>query len=82
MIIKKKLERLVNLGHFENVKVGVELEKEVKASGFEDVKKAGIVIGKLAKSIIDEEVKQIKEEEAAKKPEQTEEIKNGEEKQG
>jgi hypothetical protein len=60
--IKKSFTRLINIGNFENVKVGVELEKELTATDAESIKKAGGLIGKLVKSIVEEEVLQIKEE--------------------
>lgn len=58
--IKKRYERLVNIGNYENVKVGVELEKDVESSDVKDIKKMAMILGKLAETVTTEEVESIK----------------------
>ena len=62
MVIKRLFERLINIGKYENIKVGIQIEKEVKAADAETLKKAGWAIGKLAKTIVEAEVEKIKKE--------------------
>ena len=62
MIMKKSYERLVNIGNYENIKVGVTMEKEVKAADAESIRKAGAIIGELCKQVVEAEVKKIKAE--------------------
>ena len=54
--IKKKYERLVNIGNYENVKVGVELTKEVQSTDVKEIKKMMVSLGKLAEIVTLEEV--------------------------
>jgi len=76
MLIKRKYERLVNVGNYENIKVGVMIEKEIKGTDADSIKKAGKVIGDIAKAIVENEVVQIKKDETNKKQETHEEVHN------
>ena len=67
MIIKKKYERLVNCGTYENIKVGVEIEHnfenfQVTKDDIPKIKKMGTVLGKIAQSVVKDEVTKIKAE--------------------
>ena len=66
MIIRKKYERLVNTGKFENVKIGIELEQEVKLSKGAEVQAFSKKLGILASRVVDEEAEKVKEEAEAK----------------
>jgi len=66
MLIKKKYERLVNCGSYENIKVGVEIEHnfenlQVTNEDIPKIKKMGIVLGKIAESVVKDEVAKIQE---------------------
>jgi hypothetical protein len=71
MLVKRRYERLVNTGNYENVKVSVELEHEVtidkasKESVGAQIKSKAAKLGLLAKQIVDEEVKNLKPNEGA-----------------
>ena len=73
MIIKKKYERLVNTGKFENVKIGIELEQEVKLTKGEEIKTFAKKLGILASRIVDEEAQVVKDESEAKNNEKGDE---------
>jgi len=70
MLIKKKFERLINCGSYENIKVGVEIEhnfdtlkiEPVTKEGLKEIKNAGILLGKIAQAIVKDEVAKIKTE--------------------
>jgi len=62
MIIKKSYTRLINIGNFENIKVGIELEKEISPTDIEQIKKTSSILGKLASDTIEQEVEKIKKE--------------------
>lgn len=67
MIIEKTYERLVNLGNYENIRVGVVVKKDfenlnITKDGVKDIKKMGLVLGKIAESIVNEEVTKIEQE--------------------
>ena len=61
MRIKKSYAQLVNLGNFENVKIGIELEADVKGN-VDEIKKKSLALGKLAKILIKSEVESVKKE--------------------
>ena len=67
MIIEKTYERLVNLGNYENIRVGVVVKKDfenlnITKDGIKDIKKMGLVLGKIAESIVNEQVVKIEQE--------------------
>ena len=65
MLIKKKYERLINTGKFENVKVGIEIEKEFENLSLKEdvkIKKIGLIMGGLAQSIVEEEAAKVESE--------------------
>ena len=68
MIIKKRYERLLNIGNYENIKVCTEIENEVVlkegltgAEKASTIKSKGLALGKLAQSITDDEIIQVVE---------------------
>jgi len=65
MLIKKKYERLINTGKFENVKIGIEIEKEFENLSLKEdvkIKKIGLIMGGLAQSIVEEEAAKVESE--------------------
>jgi hypothetical protein len=66
MIVKRSYDRLVNLGNFENVKIGIILEQEFKPTNKEvpvkdQIKEFSKKLGKLAVQVVDEEVASIRD---------------------
>ena len=57
--IIKKYERLCNIGNFENIKVGIEIEKTTELSKAEDIKKLSTILGSLAEEVVEAEVASI-----------------------
>lgn len=63
MKIKKFYTRLCNIGNFENIKVGVELELDVTGvSKARDIQAKALAMGKLAKILVDHEIQEVKKE--------------------
>lgn len=57
MKIKQSYSRLKNLGNYENVKVGVELEKTITADTYTDLEKASNELHKLCVKLVDKQLK-------------------------
>jgi hypothetical protein len=65
MIIKKYYEELVNLGNFENVKIGLSLDLNVPDETYNnpiDIKKHSNRLFEICKRIVKDEIKQLKQE--------------------
>ena len=66
MLIKKRMERLINIGNYENIKISVELESKVLGKTAESIKHACLALGKLAESVINQEWNEIKQKSEVK----------------
>lgn len=62
MLVKKTYERLVNLGNYENVKIGVTLEQDIKAENPKELAQRILNLGKFAQTLVNKEAEGIKKE--------------------
>jgi len=63
MKITKHFDRNLNLGNYENARIGITLEKEVNVKSKQEIKKISNSLLEICKELVHEELEQLKEEE-------------------
>lgn len=63
MKIQQNYSRNINLGNYENARIGITLEKEVNVKSKQEIKKISNSLLEICKSLVHEELEQLKEEE-------------------